>query len=54
MPAETTARIVGAANAQARRHTLIALGGSLALVGRAQVWAWWRARRRAAANRRFA
>ncbi|MBE2293048.1 MAG: restriction endonuclease [Xanthomonadales bacterium] len=31
MPAETTARIVGAANAQARRHTLIALGGSLAL-----------------------
>ena len=33
---------------------LIALGGALALIGRAQVWAWWRARRRAAANRRFA
>lgn len=31
MPAETTARIENAANAQARRHTLIALGGSLAL-----------------------
>ena len=31
MPAPTTTRIVGAADAQARRHTLIALGGSLAL-----------------------
>ena len=31
MPVHTTAGIVGAADAQARRHTLIALGGSLAL-----------------------
>lgn len=31
MPTATTARIVGDANAQAKRHTLIALGGSLAL-----------------------
>lgn len=31
MPAQTTARIVDMADAQAKRHTLIALGGSLAL-----------------------
>ena len=44
MPAATTARIVSMADAQAKRHTLIALGGALALglVVTVLPWPWGR------------